>query len=323
MAISRIINEVDWRDKATEQLRKGSQPSTKVILNGLCANDDTYSIGTDGYLELFDYMCKLGNQEILDELLVYGAIRWRHHSSRTALSNFRRLLDAGARVSHVDREWGKTPLHFQAVKADLEVVHLLLERGANVNARDKQLNTPLHDICAMHSRHGNTKEVMEVLLVNGADVSAKNDAGMTALEHLLEYVDTIPGDLVKLLLDQGADIAPALDQLVAVRNDTHWSEQKTVLIDPLGILSREPRTVRAIYYDVFGHCWGPPPVDTHHKSENAGCMICLESAFRCGDAALTLGCGHTLCARCAYTLDATNCPKCRQRVKWGLRLFSE
>ncbi|HXI85189.1 MAG TPA: ankyrin repeat domain-containing protein [Verrucomicrobiae bacterium] len=55
-----------------------------------------------------------------------------------------------------------------------EIVTLLLSKGANINARDGDGNTPLH-LSAVHGR----KEVINVLLAKGADTHLKNNAGQT------------------------------------------------------------------------------------------------------------------------------------------------
>ena len=53
-------------------------------------------------------------------------------------------------------DWGATPLHYAASKANIPLVELLLERGANVNARMKNGETPLRqaqDVIRRMSHH--------------------------------------------------------------------------------------------------------------------------------------------------------------------------
>jgi len=56
------------------------------------------------------------------------------------------------------------------------IVKLLIDRGANVEGRDKKGNTPL--MCA--ARQDNWR-IVEFLLWKGADVEARNKDGSTAL----------------------------------------------------------------------------------------------------------------------------------------------
>jgi Arf-GAP/coiled-coil/ANK repeat/PH domain-containing protein len=62
-------------------------------------------------------------------------------------------------------------------RADLATLVLLLDRGAEVNAPQSRLMTPLHGAAA-------TGQVAAaaVLLLYGADAGARNDAGETAAE---------------------------------------------------------------------------------------------------------------------------------------------
>jgi ankyrin repeat protein len=62
------------------------------------------------------------------------------------------------------------------INGHIETVKLLLDKGANVNARNAVAETALTHA----SQKGNT-EIVKLLLSKGADVNAKDDAGWTAL----------------------------------------------------------------------------------------------------------------------------------------------
>lgn len=61
----------------------------------------------------------------------------------------------------------RSPLHKAAEKGKLEACKLLVEKGASVDARDKDGLTPLHDACTLGK-----VEVVEYLISQGASVDA-------------------------------------------------------------------------------------------------------------------------------------------------------
>ena len=94
---------------------------------------------------------------------------------------------------------GKTPLFAAGEYRDKDVegargecVRLLAEAGADVNARDDEGNTPLHETFL--------EEVEEELLKLGADVNARNNDGETPI---FTHVDD---SAMALFIKHGADL---------------------------------------------------------------------------------------------------------------------
>ena len=82
---------------------------------------------------------------------------------------------------------------------------LLLARGADIKAVDKDGRTPLHG--AVCCDFGGKIEVVTLLLPHGADVKAVDSSGRTSLHVAAEYGDR---GVVELLLAHGADVEAVL-----------------------------------------------------------------------------------------------------------------
>jgi YVTN family beta-propeller protein len=89
----------------------------------------------------------------------------------------RRLGRQARRINDRQPSTGSTPLSDAAFRGHLEIVKLLLDRGANVNATNRDGNTPLIAAAFMCRT-----EVVRHLLDKGASVNHKNDRGETVIE---------------------------------------------------------------------------------------------------------------------------------------------
>lgn len=109
------------------------------------------------------------------------------------------LLEQGANVGDLSKS-GRTALHHSQY---IMTNQALLERGADVNARPSDGDTPL--FCAAAIRD---VEIVKLLLQHGADIAASNDDGMTVLHVACEVSGLSPGnlDVVEQLLAWDADV---------------------------------------------------------------------------------------------------------------------
>ena len=112
------------------------------------------------------------------------------------------LLDKGADIEARDKDDG-TALSWSAVKGHTEAVALLLDKGADIEEEDNGWRA-LHSAASA----GHT-EMVELLLDRGADIEAKIDDGRTAL---MIAADRGSAEAVALLLDKGADIEATNDE---------------------------------------------------------------------------------------------------------------
>ena len=120
------------------------------------------------------------------------------------------LLDHGA-IADAENSQGETALHvvtrgkYPSQEDGVTIVWLLLDRGVDINARDKGYDTPLHSA----SQFGGL-EIARVLLDYGASPNAENDQGETPL-HLVARDGSRDSqeysvEIVQLLLKCGAHI---------------------------------------------------------------------------------------------------------------------
>ena len=157
--------------------------------------------------------------ELARLLLDYGANvneKDKHDATPLHLASYYRkyeivhlLLDHRAKAN-AETDSGETALHrvscikFESPADGIRVAQLLLERGADVNARRKDYSKPLHvaSYCGKF-------EIVRLLLDHGADATAENDKGETALHRVScgEYDSQEAGlRVTQLLLEYGADV---------------------------------------------------------------------------------------------------------------------
>ncbi|MCH2139810.1 MAG: ankyrin repeat domain-containing protein [Phycisphaerales bacterium] len=89
------------------------------------------------------------------------------------------LLDAGANIEAKDGIDGDTALMHACKTGKIEGVHMLLERGAVLEAKNRKGMTPL--LSAASHANGSVDK-LEVLLAAGADASATDNSGRSALD---------------------------------------------------------------------------------------------------------------------------------------------
>jgi serine/threonine-protein phosphatase 6 regulatory ankyrin repeat subunit B len=155
----------------------------------------TYGLGIDVNLAARNGWLELVRSHVRkDRLAVHrrGVIgetplHWAGHNGFVEI--VRVLLDAGADIEADEIGcFGGKPLHF-ASEHEPEVVRLLVERGADVNSRnvlpggDFEGATPL---IMNAQQHNDCAECAEILIEAGADIGAVDASGKTALAWAVE-----------------------------------------------------------------------------------------------------------------------------------------
>ena len=109
---------------------------------------------------------------------------------------------------------GCTLLHVAAQGANTEVVRFLVAKGADVNARDDEGNTPLHraqmlgrNIKCLNDR--GIAEISKLFLDKGADINAKNNLGLTSLHLAVQMPHN--AWLVEFYISKGANVNAVAD----------------------------------------------------------------------------------------------------------------
>jgi ankyrin repeat protein len=139
----------------------------------------------------------------------------------------------------VENKQGRTPLHqvaqgkYDSQEHGVAIAQLLLERGANVHAQDKDYNTAVQ-FAALSGRFEIAKVLLDHSVLNTA---VDNEPGETPL-HLVsrsQYVSQEYGiGIAQLLLERGADVnAPDRRQNTALHSASHLGslEIAQVLLD--------------------------------------------------------------------------------------------
>jgi len=119
--------------------------ANRGLVNGFAA-DGFYPLGLAAFF---------GHRAIVELLLKNGA------DAKTAARNAQKV----------------TALHGAVARRDVEIVKVLLEAGADANARQERGFVPLHDAAA----NGHAA-LVELLLKHGANADAKTDDGKTAAD---------------------------------------------------------------------------------------------------------------------------------------------
>ncbi|KAF5701323.1 Pfs NACHT ankyrin domain-containing protein [Fusarium mundagurra] len=166
-----------YRHPLLAAMAKGNKDSVTALL-GLSSSIHNGTDITDGLKSKIDSV-----------KLDHTPVSWACEEGHLAIAAF--LLDQGAQV-------GVDDLVKFVGNGNTEVVKVLLEKGADAGAADKDRTTPLY-----RAVQNGYSEIVKMLLEKGADARAADDAGSTPL-HLASNNGHL--ETARILLDKRADI---------------------------------------------------------------------------------------------------------------------
>ena len=216
--------------------------------------------------------CATPHLAVVKMLLDFGAdINWTDELGSSPLLNacfhqqkeiVAELLRRGADIKQIGFYGGV----LSCVK-DTKLLKLLIEAGADVNERSFEdgEETPLFSACL-----GGRLEIAEILLESGADIDAKNDMGRTALwevclandEDTAEKLRALYPKVVEFLADYGADVS-LHDECSSILTDACDTKLKSATQIVRVLLNKMPREM--LFYKDFD---GLTALDIAKKHKN-------------------------------------------------------
>ncbi len=173
---------------------------------------------------------------------------------------------------------GQTALHRASMMGDSAKVLELLERGADVNAKNDYLYTPLALAVISHDF-----ETCRVLIEHGADVSAQRQLGFTPL-----YDAAADGllDIITLLIDNGADPRQQteykFEPLFTAIHHNHIEASALLIADPRVDVNQTIAGFIPLHVAAQGDEAGPH-LEMYEKLIELGAEVDLCSAAGAGD----------------------------------------
>lgn len=115
-------------------------------------------------------------------------LHWPAHNGFTDIVKV--LLDAGAAIEADEINcYGGKPLHWASEHAP-STVELLLSRGADVNARNRKVDSEFYGMTPLimnATQRDDCAQVTRLLISAGADIEAVDAQGKTALDYAIEH----------------------------------------------------------------------------------------------------------------------------------------
>ena len=98
------------------------------------------------------------------------------------LDGVKAAVENGADIEERGGIWKGTALHYACLYGHTLVAEYLIQRGAEVNCRNKDGDLPIHDACL----RGHL-DIVKLLITKGSDFTSTNNNGRTPLHYASLY----------------------------------------------------------------------------------------------------------------------------------------
>ncbi len=161
--------QTDNADKIKSLLQRGLDPN---LIEEVRGDSGLILALRENSMKVFDVLVQARNIN-LDAKSLLGDTALMIAAYKGNLAAVKVLIGKGAQINQP----GWTALHYAATTGNNEIVQLLLDNAAYIDAESPNKTTPI----MMAARAGFILTV-KLLLDEGADATLKNDAGMTAID---------------------------------------------------------------------------------------------------------------------------------------------
>lgn len=177
-----------------------------AVLIGLFATTNLFSQEADSFSKVRD-----NDIEAVKAMIEAGADVNYEYWGKTALGlavtdhnpeMVKMLLSKGANINHRDESTGYTHLMMALNSSQIEMAKLLVSEGADINLKSNG------GVTALILAAGNSKELVELFLANGADINARTETNLGVFTQYVMGIisERVSIDLAELLLKKGADV---------------------------------------------------------------------------------------------------------------------
>ena len=202
---SRLANKLNQDPSLADS--KTEQGISLLQFAAYCRNSEAIQILREhkSQLDIFE-AATLGEVEKVKQLLNEKPVLLNGYSADgftlLGLAAFFGHLDLAKELLEKDAEpnvaannqFKVAPLHSACATSNLEIATLLIQNGADVNAKQIKNVTPLHS-----AAYNGQSDLVQLLADNGADINAKMDNGQTPLSMAEEAKFEETADLIKKL----------------------------------------------------------------------------------------------------------------------------